>query len=295
MFRVSISIAIGLLATSGNACGSEIYRDRQFSFPDGLTKALILSYDDGPSQDRRFVKLLNECGLKGTFHINSGRLGLKADWMTEAIGDPGWYVGAEELKALYERHEVGSHTVNHPHLYRLDSNEIQNEVRRDIDVLERLSGRTVTSFAYPFGEVDDRILAAVAATGITNARSVDSTKRFTLPDNLLRWNPSAHHTEALGLVDEFLTIDHGAPVVFMIWGHSWEFDSDASDNNWDVAEALCEKLSGRDDIWYVGAGEFASYLNAVDNLQQVGGNWTNTSGIPVWIRDGAGLRRLPPE
>ena len=38
-------------------------------FPQGKTKALILSNDDGRTEDRLLVKLMNKYGLIGTFHL----------------------------------------------------------------------------------------------------------------------------------------------------------------------------------------------------------------------------------
>lgn len=283
-----------LYVTTSVAEDSTIFTERQFGFPDGLMKAVILSYDDGPSQDARLIDLLNECGLKGTFYINSGRLGLEAEWMTELIGDPGWYVKAEELDDLYAGHEIGSHTVSHPHLFELDLLRIQLEVTRDIDVLEDLGLARVESFSYPFGEFDDRIVAALSSTGITNARTVESTAGFDVPDDFLRWHPTAHHTQALALVDEFLAMNNDTPALFMIWGHSWEFDGNTPDNHWGIAESICSKLSGRGDIWYVGAGEFVRYINAVKSLHNADGEWVNESQVSVWIRVVGELRELAP-
>lgn len=41
-------------------------------FPDGKTKALTLSYDDGVEQDIHLVEIMKRNGLKGTFNLNSG-------------------------------------------------------------------------------------------------------------------------------------------------------------------------------------------------------------------------------
>ena len=43
-------------------------------YPGGKHKALTMSYDDGRLQDRRLVGIFNEYGIRGTFHLNSGRL-----------------------------------------------------------------------------------------------------------------------------------------------------------------------------------------------------------------------------
>ena len=44
-------------------------------FPGGKTKAFTMSYDDGTIHDRRFVRILNDCGIKATFNLNSGFFG----------------------------------------------------------------------------------------------------------------------------------------------------------------------------------------------------------------------------
>ena len=47
----------------------------------------------------------------------------------------------------YAGHEIASHTVNHPHLTRLDDEAIRREVNRDVEVLERQGGAPVVSLA----------------------------------------------------------------------------------------------------------------------------------------------------
>ena len=42
-------------------------------FPNGLMKALTLSYDDGTEQDVQLVEIMNRYGLKGTFNLNGGQ------------------------------------------------------------------------------------------------------------------------------------------------------------------------------------------------------------------------------
>jgi len=62
-------------------------------FPNGKTKTLAMSYDDGFREDIRLVKIFNDYGIKGTFHINSGLFGddrssyrLSADEIMEVYG-----------------------------------------------------------------------------------------------------------------------------------------------------------------------------------------------------------------
>ena len=44
---------------------------------NGKLKAVTFSYDDGVTQDIRFIEMLDRYGLKGTFNINSELLGLE--------------------------------------------------------------------------------------------------------------------------------------------------------------------------------------------------------------------------
>ena len=47
----------------------------------GKNKAITFSYDDGVTQDRRLIEILNRYGLKATFNINSGLLDRPDDFL----------------------------------------------------------------------------------------------------------------------------------------------------------------------------------------------------------------------
>ncbi|HBD10247.1 MAG TPA: polysaccharide deacetylase, partial [Syntrophobacteraceae bacterium] len=72
-----------------------------FSWPRGKAAALTSSWDDGTIHDRKLVSILNRWGLKGTWNLNSGTLGLTA-------AQSGWqdYIDASEGKDLYAGHGV---------------------------------------------------------------------------------------------------------------------------------------------------------------------------------------------
>lgn len=60
-------------------------------FPNGVNKAVTLSFDDGREYDRRLVQLFNQYGLKGTFHLNSAFFGresyIEASEVAELLKD----------------------------------------------------------------------------------------------------------------------------------------------------------------------------------------------------------------
>ena len=49
------------------------------------------------------------------------------------------------------------------------------------------------------------------------------------------------------MIDKFIGLETDTPKLLYIWGHSYEFDFC---DNWDFAEEMCRKISGKADIFY---------------------------------------------
>ena len=195
----------------GEAMNREIRLDR---FYQGKRHALTMSYDDGKITDRRLVELFNRYGIKGTFHLNSGRLGQEK------------YIRAEEVKTLYAGHEVAGHSLNHPYLERLPAEALMREIREDRKQLEKLTGKLVQGFSYPYGTWNSQVISALRCCGIAYSRTTKSTGRFDLPEDFMKWHPTCHHREALlEKADLFLerTEKSFTNMLFYVWGHSNEF------------------------------------------------------------------------
>ena len=89
-------------------------------------KAVTFSYDDGVTQDIRFVNMLNRYHLKGTFNLNSGIGYEEQVWTCKGVEIR--RCRREILKDLYSGHEVAVHTLHHPNLYELtDRAEISHD------------------------------------------------------------------------------------------------------------------------------------------------------------------------
>jgi len=264
-------------------------------FPSKTQFALTFSYDDGSIHDRRLVEILNARGLKGTFNLNSDR-----------IGPEDGQLSPEEIPALYAGHEVASHTVHHTNLDEVDSVTALRDILDDRAALERLVGVPVRGFAYPCGAVTDEAVAVLRAAGIVHARTVHSTGEFRLPADFLRWNPTCHHADQrlFEIADRFLANIRTqrrwcGQNVFYVWGHSYEFDRK---KNWDLIERFGDKMAGNPDIWYATNIEIVDYLAAQRALQSsVDGSilrnpsacsvWVEADGEPLEIPAGATVRR----
>ncbi len=125
-------------------------------------RPVIISFDDDwQSQYVNAVPLLRRYGFTATFFI----------WV-RAVGRA-HHMSWDEIQELdAEGMEIGCHTMTHLFLTKLKSDE---QLRREIvsakDLIEAHVRHPVTTLAYPFGQYDERVVAAARAAGFTTARS----------------------------------------------------------------------------------------------------------------------------
>ena len=240
---------------------------------NGKKKAVTFSFDDGVTQDIRLVEILNKYGLKGTFNLNSAKLGLPGDsWKVDGREIPRSMVNASAVKELYEGHEVAVHTLTHPNLTGEEEETIIYQVEEDRKQLSRLVGYEVTGMAYPCGGVnnDDRVAAILQKnTGVEYARTINSNGVFKPPENPYRWHPTVYAREGdktFEFAEKFLVLETDTPQIFYVWGHAHEFDI-LDDMSWERVEKLCKMLSGKRDIFYATNKQALQWLQATKNCR----------------------------
>jgi len=251
-------------------------------FKDGKSKAFTFSFDDGNAKDKRLIQLFNKYGIKGTFNLNTS-------WMPDVTDND--HIGKNEIKSVYEGHEVAVHTMDHPFLERLPVNVATAEIINDRDKLEKMTGRIVKGMAFPFGTYNSTVVEIMKSCGIKYCRSCETTARpFDIPSNWLIMPSTCHQTDSklFEYADKFIT---GNPFerwtnvdgwLFYVWGHSFEF---RTEEDWDRIEKFCSIISGKDDVWYATNIEICEYVQAVRALEYSVDmtKVRNPSGIDVWI------------
>ena len=233
-------------------------------FPEGKTKAFTLSYDDGAVQDRRLVELFNYYGVKCTFNLNSAVFGYSDQQKLRS------YIEENEVRNLYEGHEIAGHSLYHSSLPDVKTPLAMYEIIEDKVHLEKLAGRPLRMFAYPFGLYNDEVIDLLKKAGYFGARTVNSTHGFFLPENFLKWDPTCHHgdPQLMELLEKFVSGRMPGAQLFYLWGHSYEFDFN---KNWEVIENAVKYIAQyRDDIWFATNGEIIEYVMAYNRLQYSG-------------------------
>ncbi len=72
----------------------------------------------------------------------------------------------EDVKEIAAKgHEIGNHSLTHPHMNKLSASEIQKEITTLDDTIEQLTGKRCKLFRAPFGEYNDTVITAVREIG----------------------------------------------------------------------------------------------------------------------------------
>ena len=125
---------------------------------------VVITFDDGyKSWATHAIPILKQLGLPATFFISSGFIGLSKEDESEFMrsrlflsldsgSTTGGLTGEDMGKFVEEGFIVGGHTSNHCNLAELkDCVELRHEIVEDKMKLEKITGRKIQFFAYPFG------------------------------------------------------------------------------------------------------------------------------------------------
>ena len=123
-------------------------------------KLVVLTFDDGNISDLTTVApILKEHGFGATFYITSG-------W----VGKPG-RLNWKQIKELHNQgFDIGNHSSSHPNMLHISENDIREQIISFDDVCAKHGIPKATSFAYPGGHHDRRMVKALAAQGYLTAR-----------------------------------------------------------------------------------------------------------------------------
>ena len=160
-------------------------------------RAVAITFDDG------FVNVLTEAapimaeyGFVGTVYVITGMVGRRTRWTDQGVALPSlplltWSQVTELQKRDFE---IGAHSVTHGFLTQYPPDNLKHELTAPKDVLERELGAPISTFAYPQGDYNRRVIASVTSAGYATAVTVDqgratlNSNPFTLPRLLVSGN-----------------------------------------------------------------------------------------------------------
>ncbi len=250
-------------------------------YPNGSYYGLIMSYDDGSDGDYQLVEILNQYQLKGTFHLYS------------CVLDQPTFICRKDIEILYQGHEVSIHTTNHLHLPQVPISQQVYELFDNKQELESLVHYPMRGLSTPFGSSDENLQILMKSLGLEYCRTVISTRKFDIPEDYLKWNPTIHlKQDEDDLIREFFHNPFKEMRLFFNWGHSYEF---RNEDKWDVFEHFCKQMTSYEPICSLTMSEMKDYLEALHHLVFTTKQdyVFNPSGIDVCISCNDALVKIP--
>ena len=115
-------------------------------------QAIALTIDAAWSADKtRFIlDTLDRYGIKATFFLCGVWVKAYPDMVKEIAA---------------RGHEIGNHSLTHPHMNRLTAEQIRTELSSLDDEIEALTGKRTKLFRAPFGEYNDTVVSTVRDLG----------------------------------------------------------------------------------------------------------------------------------
>ena len=137
--------------------------------------AFVLTFDDGFRDVRvNALPVLERLHWPFTVFLVSNLVGKEDFWTRSSNPDGATYplLDAEEILDMQRRGvSFQSHSCSHPSLKALPDDQLASELADSRAALQRLLGQPVDYFAYPFGHLDERVVAATRRAGYRAAFS----------------------------------------------------------------------------------------------------------------------------
>ena len=234
-------------------------------------KYVVFSFDDGLSQDKRILEILNRHQIKATFNLNSGLFG-KRQYILR-IGNIGFRsvdgrnslidrlfpyadqnrVELEEALQMYAGHEVASHGTHHLDLSKADDQTLKEEVEKDVLFLNNAFHQRTVGLALPFGREVKNKTESLKEFGIEYCRTTRSSYSFAFPKDPMKWDPTCWliDKKLFSLTKQFVSCNCENDCLLYLWGHGYEMDFNTADSSFARFERLLELLSEDRQIRYV--------------------------------------------
>lgn len=146
-------------------------------------RTLVVTFDDAFASVREHaLPVLNSLGVRGTLFVPTEYITRRAPLAWEGLHH--WAQGSQEheLRGMTWEDvgelaelgwEIGSHTATHPRLTQISDERLALELHESRAECAERVGRPVTSIAYPYGDVDDRVQGETARAGYEAAAALE--------------------------------------------------------------------------------------------------------------------------
>lgn len=151
-------------------------------------RSAVVTIDDGYADNFEIAfPILRRHGFAATIYLVSERLGKDNDWSSDGAATGRPLLPQDAIRSMQENGiEFGSHTLTHRSLPDASEEVARREIEESRTGLETILMKPTTTFAYPYGQLDNRVAAAVGRAGYLGAYASHIPLAATLGDDPLQ-------------------------------------------------------------------------------------------------------------
>lgn len=155
-----------------------------------------ITFDDGlESIIENALPELKKRSIPSTLFIVTETLGQDRAW--EHLGGDDTrnqrVMSEEQLRRLpSELVTIGSHSMTHPQLPKIDKQQVRQELAGSRVKLEKMLGRKVKLFSFPYGASNESVIDACRESGYTRVFTALPVLAFQKPDEFVTGRVGAH-------------------------------------------------------------------------------------------------------
>ena len=143
---------------------------------DSKSKPLLITFDDGYLDTfENALPALRDFGCTATVFVVAD-LSRRINWWDapKQIAEARLMEPKQMIEMSKHGIEFGSHGLSHRSLPLLNNDDLELELRNSKKIIEDVLGQPVPYFAYPYGEVDERVKNATISSGYACAFASNS-------------------------------------------------------------------------------------------------------------------------
>jgi peptidoglycan/xylan/chitin deacetylase (PgdA/CDA1 family) len=150
-------------------------------------RVAVITFDDGYVDTLEdALPILQKHGFSATCYVISQRTGHYNEWDAASLNVRKSLMNDEQIRAWHAAGmEVGAHSRTHPRLTSCNDTELQDEIAGSKADLETLLGQPIKQFCYPYGDLDERVVAATRQAGFDAATTVQRGRAQAGDDPML--------------------------------------------------------------------------------------------------------------
>jgi len=141
--------------------------------------SVVITFDDGYLDNlENALPILNKYNLAATIYVTTD--------FCEQVKSHSRYKGEhkrlhldwDEVRKLNDQDNItiGSHTLSHPYLSRINDSESEREIKKSKEIIESELDSTITHFCYPAGDYGQREIDYIKQAGYESAVTVSPGK-----------------------------------------------------------------------------------------------------------------------